>query len=95
MTPPAKTDDLFSIPEDAFQKDVQIAIVSSFVAGREAVRGFDTLPADVPKSFILIGNIQDVINLQIPAITTLGVGKAGAAYWVGTAAASYAKKGYR
>jgi len=95
MTPPPDPDNLFSLPVGDLERDLRIATISAFAAAKEAVAGFDTLPEGTQRAFVYTGNILNTTVMPVPALVTLGVGKSASAYWIGTAAGAYAKKGYR
>jgi hypothetical protein len=85
-------DEILSLPVSDLEETLAVNTVSSFSAAQEAVKGFATLDASVPKGFIFTGNI---LNLKtMPALFTLGVGKAASAHWVSAASMSYPGKSY-
>ena len=94
LTPPPK-ETMFSISAESFDADLKINTVSSYVAAQEAVKGWESLPKETKKSFIYTGNILNTVVLPVAAMTTLGVGKAASAYWIGTADQVYSQQGYR
>ncbi|KAI1110204.1 hypothetical protein F5Y14DRAFT_429736 [Nemania sp. NC0429] len=95
LTPPPKDDTLFSIPAESLSSDLNVNTVSPYVAAQQAIAGWETLPAETKKTFIFTGNILNVVTPPLPLFTTLGVGKAGAAFWIGVADATHSAKGYR
>jgi hypothetical protein len=80
-------------------KEMQAAFNTNTLSVWEAVRlavdGFDTLPADVPKSFIYTGNMQNVVILPQLLFITLGLGKAATSYLLGAASLTFKDKGYK
>lgn len=94
LTPPPG-DTLFSIPAEKFAADLNINTVSAYAAAQEAVKGWESLPEGAKKVFIYTGNMQNKVVLPMPMMLNLGVGKSASAYWVGTADALYANRGYR
>ena len=82
------------LPTDGALDDFKVNTLSAMAVVKEAIVGWETLAADTPKSFIYTGNAQNKIALPIPAILSLGIGKAASAYWIGSAALIYADKGY-
>lgn len=94
MTPPAG-DDLFSIPVERVVADFNTNTVSVFAAAKEAVKGWQTLSGDAKKVFIFTGNKLNTWIAPILATVTLGMGKSGTAYFIGSADGRYAKEGYR
>jgi hypothetical protein len=95
VSPPPDPENIFSLPLETLQKDINIMNNSAFSAAKEAVAGFDTLPKEMKKTFIYTGNILSTKVLPVPSLVTLGIGKSAAAYWVGLASSSFASKGYR
>ncbi|KAI1165876.1 NAD(P)-binding protein [Nemania serpens] len=95
LTPPPKEGSLFSISADSLSSDLNVNTVSPYIAAQQAVAGWETLPAETKKAFIYTGNILNVVTPPIPLYTTLGAGKAGAAFWIGVADATVSAKGYR
>ncbi|KAI1274497.1 hypothetical protein F5Y07DRAFT_410271 [Xylaria sp. FL0933] len=93
-SPPVK-DAPLSIPLDSVTSDLNVNIISPYVAAQHAITGWETLPADTKKTFIYTGNILNVTVYALPLFTTLGIGKAGSAYWVGVADTAYSARGYR
>lgn len=68
--------------------------MSLYAAASEAVRGFESLPRDVSKTFIFVGNKQSH-GFIYPPLVSLGMGKAAAAYLIGSCAVEYSKKGFK
>lgn len=95
LTPPPQGDNLFSISADAFSSDLNVNTVSPYIAAQQAVAGWETLPAETKKTFIYTGNILNLVIPPSPLYTTLGTGKAGAAFWIGAADITLSAKGYR
>jgi hypothetical protein len=69
-----------------------VNITSAYLAAAEAVKGFETLPEDVPKSFIYTGNGFN--QVVVPAYVGLGIGKSASANWIEGASIYYGPKGY-
>jgi NAD(P)-dependent dehydrogenase (short-subunit alcohol dehydrogenase family) len=95
LTPPPVEGSPLSIPAESFVSDLTLNTTSPYVAAQQALEGWATLPQDVTKAFIYTGNVLNVQILPVPLFLTLGVGKSASAYWIGTADAAYADKGYR
>lgn len=86
----------FSVSEEAFDSDLNVMIKSPFIAAGEAVKAWSAGAGDEgQKTFIMTGNLLPKKILPIANLTMGGVGKSGAAYWVGTADALYKDKGFR
>ncbi|CAG8958574.1 hypothetical protein HYFRA_00009891 [Hymenoscyphus fraxineus] len=83
----------FSLPLSTFSSGVAISITSAFAALKYSIEGFDTLPADVKKTFIYTGNKLNVEPW--PQLLDLGVGKAAGAHMVVAAQKGYGGSGYR
>lgn len=102
-SPPAASDpeNPFAVPEADFDRDLRLMIKSPYVAAREAVKVWMTTGEGAAAgtgrkgTFIMTGNICPVQTFPMPGLTTLGVGKAGANYWVGTADGVFKEKGMR
>lgn len=95
LTPPPDANSVLSIPIDSVTNDLNINTVTPYVAAQEAVKAWETLPAETKKSFIYTGNLLNVQILPVPLFLNLGVGKSASAYWIGAADALYAERGYR
>uniref|UniRef100_A0A8H7NQS9 Uncharacterized protein n=1 Tax=Bionectria ochroleuca TaxID=29856 RepID=A0A8H7NQS9_BIOOC len=95
LTPPPKEDSLLSVPHEALASDLNTNTVSPYVAAQEAIKGWETLPKEVNKTFIYTGNKSNVSLMPMPITMTLGVGKSASAYWIGLADTMYSTKGYR
>lgn len=76
---------MFNIAAESIGKDLAVNVLSPYVAAQSAVRGWATLPPEMKKTFIYTGNAANVSVAPFPMPMTLGIGKAGAAYWVGLA----------
>lgn len=94
-TNPPNKESIFSISADSIISDLNVNIVTPYVAAQEAVNAWEILPKGAKKTFIYTGNIQNVSVLPVPLLMSLGIGKAGSAYWVGAADATGAAQGYR
>jgi len=95
LTPPSDKESALSIPAAKVTSDLNVNVVSPYVAAQEAIKGWATLPAQAKKTFIYTGNIQNEAVLPVPMMLNLGVGKAASAYWVGLADGAYSAQGYR
>ena len=96
LTPPSDKESALSIPTAKVTSDLNVNVVSPYVAAQETIKGWETLPAQAKKkTFIYTGNIQNEAVLPVPMMLTLGVGKAASAYWVGLADGAYSAQGYR
>jgi hypothetical protein len=83
-----------SLSIEQVESDLRVNITSLYAAAAEAVKGFETLPEDVSKTFIFVGNKQSH-GFIFPPMVSLGMGKAAAAYMMGSAATEYSKKGFK
>jgi NAD(P)-dependent dehydrogenase (short-subunit alcohol dehydrogenase family) len=97
LTPPPVSGSLFSVPVEAFEKDLNINTISAYVAAQEAVKGWESMKEEEEgrKVFIYTGNILNRQILPVPMMLTLGVGKSASAHWVGLADVLYKGKGWR
>ncbi|TGO34706.1 hypothetical protein BHYA_0185g00100 [Botrytis hyacinthi] len=85
----------FVVPQARVTNDLNINVVTPFIAAQEAIKGWETLPAESKKVFIYTGNICNVAVLPVPLLLNGGMGKAATAYWLGVADGAYTAKGYR
>ncbi|KAI8946616.1 hypothetical protein F4801DRAFT_53375 [Xylaria longipes] len=95
LTNPPDKDSALSIAVEDVMSDLNVNTISPYVAAQQAVAGWDTLPADIKKTFIYTGNILNVVVMPLPLFTTPGMGKAASAYWIGVADGTYSARGYR
>nr|POF14346.1 hypothetical protein CFP56_03370 [Quercus suber] len=95
FTPPSDKESALSITSAGVSSDLNVNVVSPFVAAQEAVKGWATLATGINKAFIFTGNIQNEVIIPSPAILSLGMGKAASAYWLGLADGAYSTHGYR
>lgn len=92
--PPAK-ESMFSTSAESVESDLNVNVISPYVAAQQAVIGWETLPKETKKTFIYTGNIMNVSILPMPMMLTLGMGKAASAFWIGLADAMYSARGFR
>ncbi|TVY22383.1 hypothetical protein LHYA1_G008982 [Lachnellula hyalina] len=97
ITPPSDPDSALSIPSTRVTNDLNVNVITPFIAAQHAIKHWASLPTDLdlPKLFIYTGNICNVAILPTPLLLNGGMGKAASAYWIGVADGSYAAKGYR
>ena len=95
LTNPPEKDDPLSIAAEDVQKDFIVNTVTPYVVAHEAVKAWADLPSEVKKTFIYTGNITNVSIVPMSLMVNVGMGKAAAAYWIGTANAAYEGRGYR
>ena len=62
-------------------------MTSAYLSAQAAVRGFEKLPVDLPKSFIYTGNGLNARPL--PYLMSLGLGKSAMAHVLETAVIAY------
>lgn len=96
----ADAENPFAVPDADFDRDLRLMVKSPYIAAREAVKAWTAAVADEGTTgrkgtFIMTGNMCAVKVFPWPAVTTLGIGKAGAHYWVGTADGVFKEKGMR
>ncbi|KAF4963354.1 hypothetical protein F66182_18129 [Fusarium sp. NRRL 66182] len=75
--------------------DLNVNVVSPYIAAQEAIKHWESLPTEDKKLFIYTGNITNVAIVPVPLLLNAGMGKSAAAYWLGVADGAYAAKGYR
>ncbi|XP_014552680.1 hypothetical protein COCVIDRAFT_109653 [Bipolaris victoriae FI3] len=98
MTPPSDAGVVTSVPADKFTADLNVNVVSPYVAAQEAVKGWKEMGKEAgggEKTFIFTGNMLNRTILPVDALVTLGVGKSASAYWVGLADEIHKGEGYR
>lgn len=95
MTPPSDQNNPLSIPASGLDANLNVNTISAYVAMQEAVKGWETLPGDVKKTFIYTGNITNRKIVPMPMTLSLSVGKSATSYIVGYADTMYRSKGYR
>ena len=86
---------IFFILQACVTNDLNVNVVSPFIAAQEAIKHWETLHTGDKKLFIYTGNICNVAVLPVPLLLNGGMGKAASAYWLGVADGVYAAKGYR
>ncbi|KAM0433392.1 hypothetical protein ACHAPT_004270 [Fusarium lateritium] len=95
LTPPTDLQNPFTVPVEAFEKDLNVLNTSAYVAAREAVSGFEATSADITRAFIYTGNGLAGATAPVPLLVDLGTGKSAASYWIGSASGFYKDKGYK
>ncbi|EUC40725.1 hypothetical protein COCMIDRAFT_108040 [Bipolaris oryzae ATCC 44560] len=97
LTPPLDAGVVTSVPVDKFAADLNVNVVSPYVAAQEAVKGWKKMGQEEggEKTFIFTGNMLNRTILPVDALVTLGVGKSASAYWVGLADEIHKGEGYR
>ena len=94
-TVPPVEDDLFSNSAENLVSDLNVNVLSAYVAAQQAVRGWETLPEEVKKTFIYTGNIMNTAIIPMAAAVNLGIGKSASSYWIGLADTLYQTQGSR
>lgn len=84
-TVPPVENDLFSNPAENLVSDFNVNVLSAYMAAQQSVRGWETLPKEVKKTFIYTGNIMNTTIIPIAAAVNLGIGKSASSYWIGLA----------
>lgn len=97
LSPPQEPDNPLSITDSDLDRDLNIMIKSPYVAAREAVKVWqDREGKDGRKgTFIMTGNLLPKNIPPVAFYTSLGIGKSGANFWVGTADGVLKNKGIR
>ena len=89
-TPP---DDPLSVPLESLHQSRKSGLDCAYVAAKEALRGFRSLPAEVSKAFIYTGNTLN--QIAIPGVLPFALAKVAAAMMIEYVANAYGKEGYR
>jgi NAD(P)-dependent dehydrogenase (short-subunit alcohol dehydrogenase family) len=95
FTPPPEKDSVLSIPGESILSDLTVNTVSPYVAAQQAIKGWQTLPKAVKKTFIYTGNKSNTVIIPVPMTLSLGIGKSASSYWIGLADMKYLAQGYR
>lgn len=101
LTPPPETDaeNPLAVPLAGLDKDLGLMVKSPYLAAQTAVEAWrtssPTKDGERKGTFIMTGNILPRKIMPLPKMTTLGIGKSGANYWVGLADAVFKEKGIR
>lgn len=72
--------------------DLAVNVTSAYVAAQEAVKGFATLPDDLPKSYIYTANGLNM--MPMPRLVSLGLGKTAMGHVIENATIAFANNGY-
>lgn len=94
-TVPPVEDKLFSNPAESVISDFNVNTLSPYIAAQQAVKGWETLPKEVKKTFIYTGNAANTRIAPIAATLNLGMGKSASSYWIGLADTLYKAQGFR
>lgn len=87
-------DDPFSsLSIEQVEREFAVNSVSPLLAAREAVKGFKQLPSSASKTFIMTGNMLNVVVK--PSALTFGMGKTAAAHMMESASVAYAPQGFK
>lgn len=92
---PAEAGNLFSVPTEQFQQDLDVSVRGPYLAAGEAYKLWTEQNDGGKKTFIYTGNCLTKIILPVPELVTLGVTKNASGYWLGLADKSYKDKGFR
>jgi len=95
LTPPPNQSSVLSVSAEAVTKDLNVNVVSPYVAAQQAVAAWESLPQDTKKTFIYTGNAMNELIVPMPPMLDLGMGKSASAFWIGLVDALYKAKGYR
>jgi hypothetical protein len=69
-----------------------VNVTSAYLAAAEAVKGFETLPHDLPKSFIYTANGLNM--MPQPRLVSLGLGKTAIAHVIENSTIAFRGKGW-
>jgi NAD(P)-dependent dehydrogenase (short-subunit alcohol dehydrogenase family) len=92
---PADAENLFSVPTEQLQQDLDVSVYGSYLAAGEAYKLWSEQNDGGKKTFIYTGNCLTKVILPVPALVTLGMAKNASGYWLGLADKSYKEKGFR
>lgn len=97
LTPPQDPENPFTIADSDLDRDLNIMIKSPYVAAREAVKVWQGREGNDGRkgTFIMTGNLLPKTIPPVALYTSLGIGKSGAYFWVGTADNVLKKTGIR
>ncbi|KAH8429235.1 uncharacterized protein LDX57_006902 [Aspergillus melleus] len=89
---PAAPGNPLTLNQDELEHDLAVNFTSAYLTAQEAVKGFASIPDDVPKSFIYTAN---GLNLKPqPRLVSLGVGKIAMGHVIENAVLAFKGKGY-
>lgn len=89
---PTLPDNPLTLSTAQLEHDLAVNTTSAYVAASEAVKGFETLPKEWPKSFIYTGNGLNVIPQ--PRFVSLGLAKTAMAHVLECCTLAFQGKGY-
>lgn len=95
LSPPSKQESALSITSDHAASNVNVNVVSPFVAAQQDLRAWKPLPKESTKLFIYTGNVMNVNVLPLSLMLDLGIGRATSAYWICVADAMFSDNGHR
>jgi hypothetical protein len=70
---PAEIDNPLTLSEAQLNYDLAVNVSSAYCAAGEAIKGFETLPEELPKSFMYTANGLNM--MPQPRLVSLGLGK--------------------
>ncbi|TVY20865.1 Short chain dehydrogenase 1, partial [Lachnellula arida] len=86
-------DPLSSLSVEEVNRDFAVNAISPLFAAQEAVKGFKQLESSASRTFILTGNMLNLVAK--PSVLTFGIGKAAAAQLIWYASVAYEPKGFK
>ncbi|KAJ5537820.1 short chain type dehydrogenase [Penicillium frequentans] len=89
---PAQPDNPLSLSLGQLNYDLTVNFTSAYLTAQEAVKGFESLPAEAPKSFIYTANGLNM--MPMPRLVSLGLGKTALGHVIENATLAFAGKGY-
>ncbi|ORY68917.1 uncharacterized protein BCR38DRAFT_424691 [Pseudomassariella vexata] len=99
LSPSTEPGNIFAVPLDAFQRDLNLQVKGPYVAAGEAYKLWSEEEkvggGGEKKQFIFTGNAQWNTLLPLYQFVTLGVAKNASAYWLGVADKMYRERGFR
>lgn len=81
-----------SLSGEQFEYDLAVNVTSAYFAAAEAVKGFETLPDELPKSFIYTANGLNM--MPQPRLVSLGLGKTAIGHVIENSTIAFRGKGW-
>jgi len=86
-------DPLSSISIEEVNRDFAVNTISPLFAAQEAVKGFKQLESSASRTFIMTGNVLNLIAK--PDVLTFGMGKSASAHFIWSASVAYEQRGFK
>ena len=89
---PAENNNPLTLSETQLNYDLCVNISSAYLAAGQAVKGFESLPDELPKSFIYTANGLNV--MPQPRLASLGLGKTAMSHVIENCTLAFKGKGW-